>query len=389
MSAGGGAGSVGCLPLVTLDQRAAAPAVSQLGVDLADAVGKKVQAKNSEGVVLSTTEMAVRLSEMNVERRALSSLAAVTAHGEKLGVDKIVFGTIQHDYDVGRSGREVLNVSVFGFDVLRGTLLAEEKFGIPSDRRENARYFMPLGQPSTWQAAEAYNVPDMGQSLDGELHVVAGILARRVAALVDFSTISGIVYIPPTDTAQLSQAVAKLRSAQKSFAVEYARRQEEAQTTGGVVDNNRPVVLNGGNYPDPQAAGAELEKQREELLSSDGARFAQQLSSLFSDALNPLIANREIKVNDVGFTKWSDTQLGEGELATGGLSGSLTARSALQGVGVELVVAPRFARFGRSYLLRVEIHDLKNAVSAGSTHFPISSRFQPELEAQLAAKTGE
>ena len=382
-STSGGSGSVGCLPLVTYDWRASGPTVSELGVQIADAIGEKIQAKSYPGEVLSTLDMAVRLSEMNVERQSLSSLTSIMSQGAKLGVDKIVFGTIRHERDVGRSGREVLEVNLFAYDVLGGRLIVEERLGIPSDRHENSRYFTASQRASTWEPGDAYNVPEVGTSLEGEMRVVAGILARRVVRLVDFSTVSGIVYIPPTDTAPLSQSVARLRSAQKAFAAEYTRRQDQAQQSGTVPSSAGQVVLNDVSFPDLQAAGAHLEKLREELLTADNARFSQQISSQYAEALIPLLSKNEVKVLEIGFTNWSDTQLVEAELATGGLATSRVARNALKVVGVELVIAPRFERFGQNYLLCVDIYDLKSKSLTAATYFPISPQFDAELRSEI------
>ena len=377
--------SLGCLPLVTFDLRKPAPWVSELGVRLADDVAKQVTAAGLTSTVLGTNGMAIRLTELNVDRVSLHSLASVSDHGDRLGVDTIVFGTIKRDENLGRDGLDQLSIDLTAFDLFGRNIVATEKFALRSDQLETRDHWLWAERSSTWQPGDKFPVPEPERSLDREIHAVTRVLAKRVLAAIGTSDIQGIVYIPPTDTARFVRSIARLRGVQSVFAAEFTARMRDAERNGTPLDVARPMRLDNIDFNGLQAAKAYLETLRESLLATDTARFGMSVSSSLAQEVLAKLST-EVRVNDLGFTKWSDTQLVEGELATGGLARSLLARRAMRAMDIALVIAPRLERFGDHFQLRAKVYDLIGERLAATTYARLDRRFNAALRSELGVE---
>jgi S1-C subfamily serine protease len=376
------AGSLGCLPLVMYDSDHAGPWVPELGVALADEAADLCRGPGFGGTVLGTADMAVRLSQVNLEKVSLTSLEAVAAAGDRLGVDVVLFGTLRREKDSGTAFLQRIKVHLLAYSFPAGALVGERKFELRSDAKENARAYAAAKAESLWMPGTAWEVPAAGKSLDQELRVIAGILAKRALQAVRLEDIQGAIYIPPADTGRFVRSVARLRAAQAAFSLEYAARAKEVAKGEDPLAVERPVTLNGTEFKSLQAAFSHLAMLREQLLSSETARFSQTVSSVLAEAVRPMTTPRAVLL-DVGFTKASDMQLLEGELGTGGLARSLRAREALREQKIDLVAAPKIERIGANYALRVEIYDLAKPNMLATSSVRIEPRFADELRRAL------
>ncbi|MEO0652947.1 MAG: serine protease, partial [Planctomycetota bacterium] len=223
---------------------------------------------------------------------------------------------------------------------------------------------------------------------EGRLGARDRMLAMRAVQALGGRAQGATLYIPPLDTRRFVGAVAELRSMQSAFASEYARRAEQADSTGIEFDTFSPMVLNGVEYRDLQQAEDALHRYREGLLAGPAMRFAQGMSQNFAAELMPLLSGSDVLVNDLGSTKWSDTALIEGELALGGLARSLVARSTLRDDGIDYVLAPRIDTLGSAYQLRLDIYDLGRGAVLATTYVLVDEAFSAELEGELGAQTG-
>lgn len=381
-----GRDSIGCLPLVSYDGSKDGPYVTEYGVEVADQVAGRLIDLSFAGPIFDTNSMGVKISNANVTKASLSTTEAVAKHSGRLEADLVVFGSVRRDDNVGRMGRDVLTVDLNCWDVAGNRIIAREKFEVPSDDRSNGRIWRLVQQSSLWGPDSKWDVPEAGGNFMGEVRIQASSLASKILQSIDAAKISGIVYIPPTDTSPFVQAIADLRAAQASFGAEYTRRVDVATTSGEPLDTATPVALNGNSFPDLQSAQAHLKTMREDLLASEAVRFGQSVSSMLGEALQPNFRPHEVRVNDLGFTKWSDTQLVEGELALGGLARSAKARAAMGDAGIALVIAPRLERFGDDYALRADVYDLERGSILTSAHVTVSGDYTDALEAELAVQ---
>ncbi len=375
-------GSVGCLPLVMYDSDHPGPWVPELGVALADEVADGLRARGFTGASLGTVDMGIRLSQVNLDRVSLTSAEAIAASGDRLGVDVAVFGTMKREKDTGAAFLQRIKVDLAAYSFTSGALVARAKLELRSDTKENARAYAAAKNESLWMPGTEWNVPVPEKGFDDELRVVSGILARRALQGVDVGSLKGAIYIPPADTGRFVRSVARLRAAQSAFILEYGRREKEAMKGEDPLAIPRPVTLNGVEFRTLQAAHAYLTTLREQLLSTETARFAGTLSSILAESLRPQVSPRTVLL-DAGFTQDSDLQLLEGELATGGLARSLKARQALQAQKIDLVLAPKIERIGTHYALRVEVYDLRSPNLMSSSSMRIESRYAAELARQL------
>ncbi len=384
------AGSIGCFPFVSYDLAHDGPHdgpwVSELGESLADHLARELAAARPTSWVLAPRDLALRAASANLPREALSTLDAVRTHGARLGVDVLVFGTIRRREDSRVRHRSELVVEVSAYDLQRARIVAQDPpFAIGSDNEQNAHAWRLATEDGTWLPARDWPIPESEPTFDRELVVLCEQVAQYVATFLTAEEVSGKVYIPPTDTSRFVQSTATLRAAQASFARELERRREAAALSGEPVDSASPMVLGGVEFPSLQVAEAYLTELREDLTSGPALRFAKNVSDLLAQTLLPTLTTRGLLVNDLGFTKWSDTQLVEGELALGGLARSEIARDALSAIGVSHVVAPRIDALGQGYQLRVEVLDLGRRSLVGTTFVPISPRFADDLRRELDA----
>ncbi|QDU86061.1 hypothetical protein Pla163_32100 [Planctomycetes bacterium Pla163] len=391
LARGAGAGSIGCLPLVSQDLRTEGPWVAEYGVDLADQVAERVRAHGFTQQILDTSSIAARLARAELAKTALFTVEAVAQDGGQLGLDVLTFGTVRRDNNVGRAGRDVLTVDLCAWDFRSDAMLAREKFEIPSDVRSNARIWRLASTSSLWSPDARWSAPEVPAELGTLMDQLRGdvtALGAAVLETLESADVTGVVYIAPTDFGVFVQAIADLRAAQATYGAEYNRRADEAVAAGVPLDAATPVALNGRTYPNLQAARAHVETLRESLLTSRSVRFGELVSSMLGDAVASGLREQGVRVNDLGFTKWSDTQLVEGELALGGLARSAAARIALREAGFQLIVAPRLERFGNDYALRVDIYDVVESDVVGSAHVALSPNYRTALQQELDVRLG-
>jgi S1-C subfamily serine protease len=377
------AGSVGLLPLVMYDADHAGPWVPELGAALADEVGATLRARGFTGSVLETTDMGIRLSQVNLEKVSLATAEAVAASGDRLGVDVVVFGTMKKDKDPGQAFLQHIKVDLAAYGFQSGALVARARFDLRSDSKENTRAYAAAKNESLWMPGTEWNVPATDKGFDQEIRVVAGILGKRALQGIDVGTLKGAIYIPPADTGRFVRSIAKLRAAQSAFALEYERRSKEVMKGESPLDIDKPITLNGVEFKNLQGAYAYLTTLREQLLATETARFAGTVSSIMAEGLRPQVSPRTVLL-DAGFTQGSDLQLLEGDLATGGLARSLRARTALKEQNIDIVLAPKIEKVGVNYALRVEVYDLRAPNLMSSSSMRIEPRFATELARQLA-----
>ncbi len=380
----GGWGSIGCFPLVSYDLVHDGPWVSALGEAVAERVTDLLLAKSTNAFVLGPRELEIRASDTNVPREALSTLVAVKDHGPRLGVDAFVFGTIHRRDHVQARNRHELTLELNAYDIQAGRLLAKDSFRLPSDVADNVEPWRMATQEGTWLPLRDWPVPEPAFSLERELATLSGMLARRIGQHISGDGMRGKVYVAPADTSRFVGAVSRLRGAQAAYAMELARREAEAAATGNALDRDYPLVLNGVEFGSLQVAEAYMTELREGLAASRAMRFAEEISRLLAGELMSSVPDG-VLFGDLGFTKWSDTQLVEGELAQGGLARSQAARDVLTGMGIARVVAPRIDELGKGYQLRVDVFDLEARAFAGTTYVTIAPRYRDELARELDA----
>lgn len=146
---------LGCLPFVSFDPQNPAGWVSELGVQIADDLARRLAGHDNE--VLNTVEMAMRVA------RAGGDLA-YDGHGiqqaELLGQEVLVFGTIQHrDHAVSRGPGALRSLQLRGvaLDVASGRLLADASAEITNEYPQS----LPL-----WEASR---LPSVAWRLDGPI----------------------------------------------------------------------------------------------------------------------------------------------------------------------------------------------------------------------------
>ncbi|MEZ5962268.1 MAG: hypothetical protein R3F56_00350 [Planctomycetota bacterium] len=374
--------SVACLPLACFDPLQPQRTVTALGVAAANQIAHALPECGFSGLALDTVGVDLRLEEGNVGRLALGSAGAVAAQGLRLGVDVVVFGSITVRRHVPRRGlhRLVLEVDAYSFPL--GCIIAHATTEIASDDPLAREVWLLQREDSRWVVADAWTDAVPETSLDAEIHTAAETVARRVVPLVTCLAEKRVIYIPPAETDRFVRQVAELRAAQATLASEEKRR-AGGDSAGAASAGDGPLTLDGLEFPSLPDARAHLARQRELLLASDVAQFSMAMSSTLAEVLQPKIAGHEIRVNDLGFTRWSDARLIEDELHTGGLVRSKLARRAMLEDGIHLVVAPRLERWGAGFVLRVEVYDLAREHLAASVHAQIAPRYSPALQRRL------
>jgi S1-C subfamily serine protease len=382
----GGVKTIGCLPLPMRGRGGGAPTMSALGEELADHVAEGLADAGFEGWALGTSELSTRMAEMSVAPVALYTLPSVARNADRLGVDAVVFGTI--DRQDGGRGVDVLRIHLTAYDLLEGRAIGDRRMEIPSNH-PGARRSFALAEMSSvaWTPGDDWPSIEALADLDTELRVAVRILAGRVVEQLSLDHLDGAIYVPPADSEGFVGSVARLRGAQRAYAKELDRRFEVSIETAERLDMDAGVVLDDIEFPDMRAAESYLVKLQESLHASSGARFCQSVADMLTEELRPIVSPRQV-IRDLGFTKWSDAELVdvEGWIATGGLARSKKARNMLKEEGIELVISTRFERLGANYGLRVVGLDLGTENLAASTYVRIDGRFTDELGAALQAE---
>ncbi|MCI0651736.1 MAG: serine protease [Planctomycetes bacterium] len=375
--------SIGCLPLTSYDIRNESPRVTLLGEQIADEVANALRAGGGQ-VVLGLNDMEIRAMQGNLAKITLSTLPLVARYGSRLGCDVICFGTLRHERNVNDTwGQARITVDLSAWDGTANRIIGSRKFAISSQDPGSRRWFEAAKSDSPWDEESKWNVPQPARSFQAEMEVVAGLLCDRLLGAIDPSQVEGNVYLPPADTSRFVRSVARLRAAQVAFASELGRRAQAAEKSGGAIDGNAPLSLVGIEFKNMQAAEDYLSVLTEGLGASHAAQFGLSVSNMLAERLQPKFAQSKFSVKDLGATKWSDTQLIEGELAQGGLINSQLARKALQDAGYQIVIAQRLEKFGDAHVLRAVVHDVKADRVLTTAHVAIAPEFQQDLKKEL------
>lgn len=377
VAARAGGRSVGVLPLGAYTHTTREPQFTDLSEDVANRIAYRLRSDaGMGGLVTDIDGMRLRLSRCNVERHELVSVEALGERAGRLGLDVVVYGTIRENRAPGLP--DSMTVSLRAWDVLGLQSVASKNVEVRRDASAR-RLWTLLERESLWQDA-TWDTPNVERPFDSELDWMAEQIAIDVErAVVEAGGEYSVAYVAPTATSAFHQGLWQLRAAQRTWSQTSAER----AVAGDDADPNAPMVINGIEFPDPQAALSYLNDLRESLHGSPAADFGRSVTNMIAGKLRPRLAPREVKMNDIGFTDASDTALVEGELATGGLVSSKLARQALQDGGIDLVVAPRLEELAGSYLLRVEVFDLPAQALVGSTYWRIEPRYYAAISEQL------
>ena len=372
--------SVACFPLVSEDLRTSAPWVSELGVAIADDVAWELERAGGT-TALGTNDVALRLSEANVSRSALTTLETIAGAAGRLRADVVVGGSIRRRDRVGALDRDVLSCELRAYDVASGKVIATSRWDIPSDDASLRETWDLAQAESPWLAESRWQPRVPVPSLLSELDFVAAHLADSLATQVPAS---GTVYVAPLDTAAFVKALAQLNGARAAFAAEYGRRFEAAKSAVVPLDTSRPITIDGTEFADLQKAEDYLARLSTALQTTSAARFGQAFSGLLADQLQQRLPTGAT-FHAAPLRDETAAQLVGGELASGGLSASKAARQALADAGVTLVVAPRLEQIAGIYQIRAEVIAPGTGAIAGTALATVLPELGAQVEAQLGA----
>ncbi|MFG0317017.1 MAG: hypothetical protein ACF8XB_07090 [Planctomycetota bacterium JB042] len=150
---GGPSTTVAALPVVTYEMRRDAPWVSELGVRLADEIVQRLRDAGYRGPVWTTRELDLRVSAAGIDKASLATLGDVVDHGPALGARLVTFGTLKRENDVGRTGRDLLTLSLTAVDTASRTEAAHLSIEVPSDADNNRTFFELAKRESLWLSA--------------------------------------------------------------------------------------------------------------------------------------------------------------------------------------------------------------------------------------------
>jgi S1-C subfamily serine protease len=371
--------SVLCLPLVSRDLRRGRPWVALLGVEVADSVARALADRGFAGEILETADAGLRIDRANLSRSGLTTAADVAAQAERLGVDAVVFGSLERRDMAGALDRSVIAGEITAYDVAGRRALARVRFEMPSDDLTLRRAWELAQAESSWMPDSAYGLPQRTPALAAELERAAETIAAALAPSVEAGQSAGAWYVAPLDVQAFAPEIAALRAAQGAYASEVARRAADGAGRAG------PVVLHGTEFPDLQSAEAWVLELAAQFEASPAARFAAAFSSTLLDALRARLQPAGRAVTDLAAASPVDRALVAGELAQGGLARSSAALEALRAAGVGVVVAPRLERVGDALSIRADAYDLARAANAAGGRAEIPASLRAELERALAA----
>ncbi len=371
--------SVGCLPLVTHDDRDPQPMVTRLGEDVADEVSDTLGLNGAD--VLSTSEMGVRVQQANVSKATLSDLPMVVRQGPRLGVDVVVFGTIFHEHNVDEVGHETMRIKLTGWDLESSRAVAESEFDLDLYDRESRSRFKQNRKRSLWLPPARWQIPEPPTTLASELEVLSRTLAERLVSAVPNSPTRKSVYVPTTDVANFVPAIARLRETEARYSkiLEETSINIENRVTGDIIFKDA-----GKDFRTHVEVENYLDQLRAELAETPANQFSKAIAGQVAAALRAEFEAKNLQVRDASFFA-SDTTLLHllaRELYVGGLSRNADLRNALETAECEYVAITRLARLGDVYVLRAELYDLAGTL-VSSTHVSFEDKFADEIRNQL------
>lgn len=380
--------SVACLPFANHDLDAGHPWVSELGIATADSIASALREKGFKGEVLATNDVGLRMSQANLARTTFTTLDAVSANAERLGADVVVFGTIKRRNHAGSLERDVLTCDVQAYDVAGKRISASTRWEVPSDDHAFRQTWDLAQTESAWMPDSRHGAMSATPGLNAELQRDSTALATALMRTIDPAKVKGSVYVAPLDVGGFTPQTATLRAAQSAFATEITRRAEAAQAANTPFDAASPVVVDGKEFPNLQAAESYLAQLSEHFQSTPAARFALSFSSQLGDALRANGAMAGKSVNDLAAVRPLDRALVEGELAQGGLARSMGGRDALRTAGIGLVIVPRLEKVGDAIQIRADAYDIESGSITGSGTAALPANLRSELERALALEHG-
>lgn len=375
--------SVACLPLVTYAQSGKSPFVSVYGESFADTVASQLTAGGFRGFALNSDAVGLRVASINGTRASFSTLESAAAQGERLGVDGVVFGTIERRSSGSTPGTETLRGKVFYYDVAERRVVDTRSFEAASDRGDVVDVWRKNREESSWSPDSGFAKLEPSPSLDRELELVARQLVQFVTPQIQRSKATGSAYVATTDTAAFVRSIERLRAAQKSIVAESARREGRANDTQTPVDASSPLVVEGERFTSVQAAEDFVNQLERSVAGSEAGRFAASISAMIAQEARGVLEPMSIRVTDPGFTRPMERFVVDDALATGSLASSPAAREALKNAGVGLVFAPRIERIGATYRIRLDVLDVGAQNLVASTFVPLHGSFADEMSDAL------
>lgn len=375
--------SVACLPLVTYAESGKSPFVSVYGESFADTAASQLAAGGFRGFALNSDAVGLRVASINGTRASFSTLESAAAQGERLGVDGVVFGTIERRSSSAAPGAQTLRGKVFYYDVAERRVVDTRSFEAASDRQDLVEMWRKNREESSWSPDSGFAKLEPSPSLDRELELVARQLVQFVTPQIQRSKASGSAYVATTDTAAFVRSIERLRAAQKSLVAESARREARAKDTQTPVDGSSPLLVEGERFPSVQAAEDFVHQLERSVAGSEAGRFAASISAMIAQEARAVLEPMSIRVTDPGFTRPMERFVVDDALATGSLASSPAAREALKKAGVGLVFAPRIERIGSTYRIRLDVLDVGAQNLVASTFVPLHGSFADELTEAL------
>lgn len=375
-----GVASVACFPLAQHDAPDSSPAVTALGEDLAERVARGLEEHGFDGWVLDARELALRVADTNAEVSVLHSEVAVARHGDRMGVDAVVFGSIERR-DAGR--RETrLAVELWAWDVATDRTIASATGAYASTDVGSRTAFDLAGRASRrWSAGGAWAPVEPAADLASELRTAARTAMKRAARELDLSRYR-IIYVPPANSAELVGRLAEVQSA--LLALQRAKDDHAAALRDGRAPPDGPLTIGGVAYSGLQEAEDAVIARFEELRGSEVFQFCAEVSEVLIEELLAYVTDEQVK-RDLGFTRLSDNPLMKAGawIAADSLARNRASRLQLADEGIELVLAPKLVRTAKSYRLRVSALDLVEQDYAYTTAERIDARFADALAAEF------
>lgn len=324
-------------------------------------------------------------------------MAAIEQHADRIGVDVVVFGSIQQRKNAHRDFGERLQVSLRAHNFMQPQGVSET-VNIDSHERANLEAYALFDQRSLWQPAGASRVDEPTHTFDQELEAAVEIVANRVLDQIDLEAwakrtkggVAATIYVPPADSQEFVRQIQAVRNDQLQFWSIYEERQRA--TLEG--DPNRKGLSEDipwkGEMRSIEDVEGELLARWDALGTAGAGEFGRTLSQLFIEFIRNRVAPNTV-IKDAGFVPkdalFVDASIADGTLQrqlsqspTGGLARTWNARQKLLQSDIDIVFNPKIVRFGEHFSIRVEMYELNK----GSVEHPASARINRHFSKDLA-----
>jgi len=370
-------GSVACLPLVTLgDDRG--ERVTYMGIRIAELIAEDLGDK-----ALSPQSSLHVLARAGMPTRTMHLASDIEKHGDRLGCDVIVYGTIKEtplsSGGFGRMYRVEITSKNFIDDTVDST-----HFELRSDSKSDKPLTsLHLQTDTQWSIGE---LPETVGSVnfDDSMENLLSNLAKRVAESPAI-TIAGhrhTLYIAPLQTWQMSQIGNDLFRFKLQFA---AHVREQAESSGEPATVWRIL---GRDYKKFEDAKEALQTLNELYQSSPAGSFAENMT----DELKRVLEERLYSSQIIEELKASEQEIMmlHTDLAIATNDKNILSRTRLLNKhGVTHVVVPSLHKIGRHYSIRAKIYYLQSEELGQNRFLTASQRVPPAHEQTLANRLGE